>query len=67
MVLARPRDPTLDPVTLEEEDLTEDYLEGGGLEILGDTVTTTTTSTLQRSLSARVRRRERVCGGTAPV
>ncbi|CAL8302008.1 unnamed protein product, partial [Gadus morhua 'NCC'] len=59
VVLARPRDPTLDPVTLEEEDLTEDYLEGGGLEILGDTVTTTTTSTLQRSLSARVRRRER--------
>ncbi|KAG7257912.1 hypothetical protein CRUP_021842 [Coryphaenoides rupestris] len=70
VVLARPRDPHRDPLTLEDDDVTEDYLERAGLEALGDTTSTTannaitttgslSTSTLQRSLSARVRRRER--------
>jgi len=75
VVLARPRDPHRDPVTLEEDDdVTEDYLERAGLEVpAGDTTAANnaannavatagslSTSTLQRSLSARVRRRERV-------
>lgn len=59
MVLARPRDPHHEPVTLEEDDAMEDIL-----EVLGDTTITSagslSSSTLQRSLSARVRRRERV-------
>uniref|UniRef100_A0A667XTT5 X-linked retinitis pigmentosa GTPase regulator n=1 Tax=Myripristis murdjan TaxID=586833 RepID=A0A667XTT5_9TELE len=56
VVLARPREPDCDDVTLEEDDVTEDYLEKSYGELLGDT---TDSSALQRSLSARVRRRER--------
>ncbi|XP_022618679.1 X-linked retinitis pigmentosa GTPase regulator-like [Seriola dumerili] len=55
-VLARPRDRSRGEVTLEEDDVTEDYLEKPYVELLGDTADS---STLQRSLSARVRRRER--------
>lgn len=57
VVLARPRDESRAHVTLEEDDVTEDYLEKPYVELLGDTADC---STLQRSLSARVRRRERV-------
>lgn len=57
VVLARPRDQSSGDVTLEEDDVTEDYLEKPYVELLGDTADS---STLQRSLSARVRRRERV-------
>lgn len=57
VVLARPRDQSSGDVTLEEGDVTEDYLEKPYVELLGDTADS---STLQRSLSARVRRRERV-------
>ncbi|XP_070786972.1 retinitis pigmentosa GTPase regulator b [Enoplosus armatus] len=56
VVLARPRDQSCGDVTLEEDDVTEDYLEKPYVELLGDTADS---STLQRSLSARVRRRER--------
>ncbi|KAJ4918725.1 hypothetical protein JOQ06_022643 [Pogonophryne albipinna] len=55
VVLARPRDPS-STVTLEEEDVTEDFLLKPYVELLGDSMDS---STLQRSLSARVRRRER--------
>nr|XP_043875891.1 retinitis pigmentosa GTPase regulator b isoform X2 [Solea senegalensis] len=56
VVLARPRDQSCGTVTLEEDDATDDYLEKPYVELLGDTANS---STLQRSLSARVRRRER--------
>ncbi|XP_034721061.1 X-linked retinitis pigmentosa GTPase regulator-like, partial [Etheostoma cragini] len=56
VVLARPRDPSCPDVSLEEGDVTEDYLEKPYVELLGDTANS---STLQRSISARVRRRER--------
>ncbi|XP_047195147.1 X-linked retinitis pigmentosa GTPase regulator isoform X3 [Hippoglossus stenolepis] len=56
VVLAQPRDQTCSDVTLEEDDVTEVYLERPYVELLGDTGDS---STLQRSLSARVRRRER--------
>ncbi|XP_040887894.1 retinitis pigmentosa GTPase regulator b isoform X2 [Toxotes jaculatrix] len=56
VVLARPRDQSCGAVTLEEDDVTEDFLEKPYVELLGDT---TDSSSLQRSLSARVRRRER--------
>ncbi|XP_029941884.1 retinitis pigmentosa GTPase regulator b isoform X2 [Salarias fasciatus] len=56
VVLARPRENDRGHVTLEEEDVTEDYLERPYVELLGDTAES---SALQRSLSARVRRRER--------
>lgn len=59
VVLARPRDGSSGDVTLEEDDVTEDHLEKPYVEMLGDT---TDSSALQRSLSARVRRRERVGG-----
>lgn len=59
MVLARPRDGNSGDVTLEEDDVTEDHLEKPYVELLGDTADS---SALQRSLSARVRRRERVSG-----
>lgn len=59
VVLARPRDPNSASVTLEEGDVTEDFLEKPYVELLGDTADS---SSLQRSLSARVRRRERVGG-----
>lgn len=57
VVFARPRDGGCGDVTLEEDDVIEDYLERPYVELLGDTADS---STLQRSLSARVRRRERV-------
>uniref|UniRef100_A0A3Q3F7M7 Retinitis pigmentosa GTPase regulator b n=1 Tax=Labrus bergylta TaxID=56723 RepID=A0A3Q3F7M7_9LABR len=56
VVLACPRDPGCSDVTLEEDDVTEDYLEKPYVELLGSTADS---SILQRSLSARVRRRER--------
>ncbi|XP_047433113.1 X-linked retinitis pigmentosa GTPase regulator-like, partial [Mugil cephalus] len=56
VVLARPRDGGCGDVTLEEDDVIEDYVEKPYVELLGDTADA---STLQRSLSARVRRRER--------
>lgn len=59
VVLARLRDRSCGDVTLEEDDVTEDYLEKPYVELLGNTADS---STLQRSLSARVRRRERVGG-----
>lgn len=59
VVLARPRDPNSANMTLEEGDVTEDFLEKPYVELLGDTADS---SSLQRSLSARVRRRERVGG-----
>ncbi|XP_028989990.1 X-linked retinitis pigmentosa GTPase regulator-like isoform X2 [Betta splendens] len=56
VVLARRRDLSCARVTLEEDDTTEDYLEKPYVELLGNTVDS---STLQRDSSARVRRRER--------
>uniref|UniRef100_A0A8C8CBH8 RCC1-like domain-containing protein n=1 Tax=Oncorhynchus tshawytscha TaxID=74940 RepID=A0A8C8CBH8_ONCTS len=58
LVLAKPRDKSCQEVTLEENDVTEDYLEKSYTELLGDTLTSTPV-TLNSSLSARVRRRER--------
>lgn len=57
VVLARPRDEGDGEVTLEEDDMTEDLLEKPYVEMLGDTADS---ATLRKSLSARVRRRERV-------
>ncbi|XP_062303249.1 transcriptional regulator ATRX-like isoform X2 [Osmerus eperlanus] len=54
LVLARYRDKSCEEVTMEEDDVTENYLEKSYTELLGDTSTS-----LTRSLSARVRRRER--------
>ncbi|XP_061121487.1 retinitis pigmentosa GTPase regulator b [Syngnathus typhle] len=51
VVLARPRDPSCGAVLLEDNDVTEDYLEKPYVELLGDTGDT--------SNPARVRRRER--------
>ncbi|TNN73728.1 X-linked retinitis pigmentosa GTPase regulator [Liparis tanakae] len=56
VVLARPREPSGAAVTLEDDDVTEDYLERPYVELLGHAADA---SALQRSLSARVRRRER--------
>lgn len=56
VVLARPRARGAGEVTLEDNDVTEDFLEKPYVELQGNTVDS---STLQRSLSARVRRRER--------
>nr|ADA84473.1 retinitis pigmentosa GTPase regulator protein 2 1-17 isoform [Danio rerio] len=56
LVLAKPRTERPDDLILEEDDVTEDYLEKSYTELLGDTHSQTT---LNRSLSARVRRRER--------
>uniref|UniRef100_A0A3Q1GLD4 X-linked retinitis pigmentosa GTPase regulator n=1 Tax=Acanthochromis polyacanthus TaxID=80966 RepID=A0A3Q1GLD4_9TELE len=56
VVLARPRDDGCSDVTLEDDDVTEDYLQKSYVELLGDSVDS---SALQRTLSARVRRRER--------
>ncbi|XP_056591457.1 retinitis pigmentosa GTPase regulator b isoform X3 [Triplophysa dalaica] len=56
LVLARPRDEGSENVILEEDDVTEDYFEKSYTELIGDTHSQTT---LNRSLSARVRRRER--------
>lgn len=64
VVLARPRDESCNDVSLEEDDVTEDYLEKPYVELLGGTADS---STLQRSLSARVRRRERVGRDLAPL
>lgn len=57
LVLAKPRAERLEDLVLEEDDVTEDYFEKSCTELLGDTHIQTT---LNRSLSARVRRRERV-------
>ncbi|KAG1949777.1 retinitis pigmentosa GTPase regulator b [Pimephales promelas] len=51
LVLAKPRAERSEDLILEEDDVTEDYFEKSCTELLGDT--------LNRSLSARVRRRER--------
>nr|XP_049609676.1 retinitis pigmentosa GTPase regulator b isoform X2 [Syngnathus scovelli] len=51
VVLARPRDPSRGALLLEDNDVTEDYLEKPYVELLGDTGDT--------SNPARVRRRER--------
>ncbi|XP_066509713.1 trichohyalin-like [Hoplias malabaricus] len=56
LVLAKPRIKGSEDVILEDDDITEDYLERSYTELLGETVTQTS---LNRSLSARVRRRER--------
>ncbi|XP_067287690.1 retinitis pigmentosa GTPase regulator b isoform X1 [Pseudorasbora parva] len=56
LVLAKPRAERLEDLILEEDDVTEDYFEKSCTELLGDTHSQTT---LNRSLSARVRRRER--------
>ncbi|XP_036838049.1 X-linked retinitis pigmentosa GTPase regulator isoform X1 [Oncorhynchus mykiss] len=58
LVLAKPRDKSCQEVTLEENDVTEDYVEKSYTELLGDTLTSTP-AILNSSLSARVRRRER--------
>lgn len=59
VVLARPRDQSEGDVTLEDGDVTGDYLETPYAELRGDTADS---SALLRSLSARIRRRERVGG-----
>ncbi|ROI16209.1 X-linked retinitis pigmentosa GTPase regulator [Anabarilius grahami] len=56
LVLAKPRAERLEDLIFEEDDVTEDYFEKSCTELLGDTHIQTT---LNRSLSARVRRRER--------
>ncbi|XP_073682261.1 retinitis pigmentosa GTPase regulator b isoform X1 [Garra rufa] len=56
LVLAKPRPKGSEDLILEEDDVTEDYLEKSYTELLGDT---NSQATLNRSLSARVRRRER--------
>uniref|UniRef100_A0A8C1EDL7 X-linked retinitis pigmentosa GTPase regulator n=1 Tax=Cyprinus carpio carpio TaxID=630221 RepID=A0A8C1EDL7_CYPCA len=56
LVLAKPRPEGSEDLILEEDDVTEDYFEKSYTELLGDTHNQ---STLNRSLSARVRRRER--------
>lgn len=56
LVLAKTRPEGPGDLILEEDDVTEDYLEKSYTELLGDTHSQTT---LNRSLSARVRRRER--------
>lgn len=56
VVLARPRDESEQEVCLEEDDATEVFLERPYVELLGHSADS---SSLQRSLSARVRRRER--------
>ncbi|XP_013763475.1 X-linked retinitis pigmentosa GTPase regulator-like isoform X4 [Pundamilia nyererei] len=56
VVLARPRARGTGEVTLEDDDVMENFLEKPYVELLGNAVDS---STLQRSLSARVRRRER--------
>lgn len=57
VVLAQPRGRGSGDVTLEEDDVIEYILEKPFGEVLGCTLDS---SSLQRSLSARVRRRERV-------
>ncbi|XP_050978818.1 retinitis pigmentosa GTPase regulator b isoform X1 [Labeo rohita] len=56
LVLAKPRPKGSEDLILEEDDVTEDYLEKSYTELLGDS---NSQATLNRSLSARVRRRER--------
>uniref|UniRef100_A0A671NVN2 X-linked retinitis pigmentosa GTPase regulator n=1 Tax=Sinocyclocheilus anshuiensis TaxID=1608454 RepID=A0A671NVN2_9TELE len=56
LVLAKPRPEGSEDLILEEDDVTEDYFEKSYTELLGDTHSQTT---LNRSLSARIRRRER--------
>ncbi|KAK7877685.1 hypothetical protein WMY93_031604 [Mugilogobius chulae] len=56
VVFARPRQDSETELSLEEDDSTEDFLERPYVELLGHTADS---SGLSRSLSARVRRRER--------
>lgn len=63
VVLARPREQGGGDVTLEEDDVIEYVLEKPFGEVLGCTLDS---SSLQRSLSARVRRRERVRHHSTP-
>ncbi|XP_033864030.2 X-linked retinitis pigmentosa GTPase regulator-like isoform X2 [Acipenser ruthenus] len=56
LVLAAPRPQGYEEVTLQQDDITENYLEKSYSELLGNP---STPSTLSRTLSARVRRRER--------
>ncbi|KAG9261016.1 X-linked retinitis pigmentosa GTPase regulator-like isoform X1 [Astyanax mexicanus] len=56
LVLAKPRLKGSEDIILEDDDITEDYFEKTYTELLGETVTQ---PSLNRSLSARVRRRER--------
>ncbi|XP_064183185.1 retinitis pigmentosa GTPase regulator b [Anguilla rostrata] len=56
LVLATPRPKDTQDVSLEEDDVIDGYLEKSHTELLGDSLAS---STLNRSLSARVRRRER--------
>nr|XP_015219953.1 PREDICTED: X-linked retinitis pigmentosa GTPase regulator [Lepisosteus oculatus] len=56
LVLAVPRPKGSEPVILQEDDLNENYLEKSYTELLGDT---SASGTFRRTLSARVRRRER--------
>lgn len=57
VVFARPRGPGRTDVTLEDDDVTLDLLEQPYADMLVDA---NGSATLQRKLSARVRRRERV-------
>ncbi|XP_041115027.1 retinitis pigmentosa GTPase regulator b isoform X2 [Polyodon spathula] len=56
LVLAAPRPQGYEEVTLQQDDITQNYLEKSYNEVLGSP---STPSTLSRTLSARVRRRER--------
>ncbi|KAK6486869.1 X-linked retinitis pigmentosa GTPase regulator-like [Huso huso] len=56
LVLAAPRPQGYEEVTLHQDDITDNYLEKSYSEFLGNP---STPSTLSRTLSARVRRRER--------
>ncbi|MFT7799827.1 X-linked retinitis pigmentosa GTPase regulator [Arapaima gigas] len=58
LVLATPRSKQLDELSLEEGDVTENFLEKSCTQVL---LETSGLSSLQKSLSARVRRREREC------
>ncbi|XP_028835264.1 retinitis pigmentosa GTPase regulator b isoform X2 [Denticeps clupeoides] len=59
LVLAKPRAKGSEEVTLEEEDVTEDIWEKPYSELMSDTTSSAILTTMNRSLSARVRRRER--------
>ncbi|MBN3299503.1 RPGR regulator, partial [Amia calva] len=58
LVLAVPRPKGSGDIILQEDDITENYLEKSYTELLGDS---SVAGSLRRTLSARVRRRERVC------
>ncbi|KAJ8409868.1 hypothetical protein AAFF_G00209090 [Aldrovandia affinis] len=56
LVLATPRSEDVEDLSLEDDDITNSYLEVSYMELLGST---SAPATLHRSLSARIRRRER--------